>query len=50
LLGNGLTGGFSEGIFIILYWLAFIVPFTILGLTGLLVFTVLKKKFCTKTI
>jgi len=50
ILYNGLHGGFAEGMFTILYWLAFIVPFTILALTGLLVFTVLKKRFCTRTV
>jgi len=48
LLDNGLHGSFAEGMFTILYWLAFIVPFTILALTGLLVFTVLKRRFCTR--
>ena len=48
LLDNGLHGGVAESMYTILYWLAFIVPFTILALTGLLVFTALKKRFCMR--
>lgn len=49
-LVNGSFGIIAQGIYFMLYLATFAIIFTIAGLTVMLVFRVLKMRFCTKTI